>query len=54
MARKGYASVTISEAVNGLVVDLAKKHDRSKSWVIEEAVKCYIKEHLETEPPVAA
>lgn len=45
MARKGYASVTISGAVNELVVALAERMDRSKSWVIEEAVKLYIKEH---------
>jgi len=45
MAKKGFASVTITKAVNDLVVALAEKHDRSKSWVIEEAVKFYIKEH---------
>jgi len=54
MAKKGFASVTITKAVDDVVVALAEKLDRSKSWVIEEAVKCYIKEHQEVEPPATA
>jgi predicted transcriptional regulator len=45
MARKGFASVTIHKAIDDLVLALAEKNDRSKSWVIEEAVKLYIQQH---------
>jgi len=45
MARKGYGSVTIHESTDKLVTALAKKYQRSKSWIIEEAVKYYVEHH---------
>ena len=45
MARKGYATATIHDATDALIVTLAEKYDRSKAWVIEEAVKFYIQYH---------
>jgi len=41
MPQPGFTTVTISDALDKVIAELAKAQERSKAWIVEKAIELY-------------